>query len=144
MKKVYLFSGLALSGVLAYFLFFRKRKGKVTKLPMTAEQKAKYGEFYENKVAILENQEVKDTKTEEAQFYLDQYEEYDKLYQKEISKVENNPIYRRNPNSPLNSYRKRKANSIKKDRDEVERKINSLGFRKVGGTFIKDSNILTT
>ena len=141
MKKVYLFSGLAITGVLAYLLFFRKRKGRNYLLPKTAEQKAEDIARHRDR---MELKEVKDTKTEEAQFYLDQYEEYDKLYQKEISKVENNPIYRRNPNSPLNSIRKRKANSIKRDRDEVERKINSLGFRKVGGTFIKDSNILTT
>lgn len=137
MKKVYLFSGLALSGVLAYFLFLRKKTKENVELQKSAIQKADFSER-------LETQEVKDTKTEEAQFYLDQYEEYDKLYQKEISKVENNPIYRRNPNSPLASWRKKRANSIKRDRDEVERKINSLGFRKVGGTFIKDSNILTT
>lgn len=141
MKKVYLFSGLALSGVLAYFLFLRKKTNENVELQKSAIQKAKSSSSYSDR---LEVKEVKDTKTEEAQFYLDQYEEYDKLYQKEISKVENNPIYRRNPNSPLNSIRKRKANSIKRDRDEVERKINSLGFRKVGGTFIKDSNILTT
>lgn len=137
MKKVYLFSGLALSGVLAYFLFLRKKTKENVELQKSAIQKADFSER-------LETQEVKDTKTEEAQFYLDQYEEYDKLYQKEISKVENNPIYKRNPNSPLASWRKKRANSIKRDRDEVERKINSLGFRKVGGTFIKDSNILTT
>ena len=137
MKKVYLFSGLSLSVVLAYFLFLRKKTKENVELQKSAIQKADFSER-------LETQEVKDTKTEEAQFYLDQYEEYDKLYQKEISKVENNPIYKRNPNSPLASWRKKRANSIKRDRDEVERKINSLGFRKVGGTFIKDSNILTT
>ncbi len=141
MKKVYLFSGLALSGVLAYFLFLRKKTNENVELQKSVIQKAKSSSSYSDR---LETKEVKDTKTEEAQFYLDQYEEYDKLYKKTLIPLQTNPRYNRNRNSPFSGLIQRRADSIKKDRDEVERKINSLGFRKVGDTFIKDSNILKT
>ena len=141
MKKVYLFSGLALTGVLAYLMFFRKKTKENVELQKSAIQKAESSGLFDDR---LETQEVKDTKTEEAQFYLDQYEEYDKLIKQKLSPLGTNPIYRRNNRGAFSMLLQRQADAIKKDRDEVEKKINSLGYRKVGDTFIKDSNILTT
>ena len=160
MKKIYLVSGLAITGVLAYFMFFRKKKGKVTQLPMTAEQKAEIKKLFGNKIEYEGNLEEKDTTKEEAQFFLDQYEELNKIYKQEIEKTKLHPLMNRDVKQKLqfeNFIRTgevprgfsrvifyKKLVSIKNDLKEVEQKINKLGYTKVGDTFVKSSNILTS
>ena len=153
MKKIYLVSGLAITGVLAYFMFFRKRKGKVTLLSTSAET------HFEPLVA-RKDIEVKDTTKEEARFFLDQYEEINKIYKKEIEKTRNNPLMNRDIRNRVafENFVKtgevprgfgrvifyKKLVSLKNDLDEVEQKINNLGYKKVGDTFVQSSNILTS
>ena len=153
MKKIYLVSGLAITGVLAYFMFFRKRKGKVTLLSTSAAT-------HFAPLVARKDIEVKDTTKEEARFFLDQYEEINKIYKKEIEKTRNNPLMNRDIRNRVafENFVKtgevprgfgrvifyKKLVSLKNDLDEVEQKINNLGYKKVGDTFVKSSNILTS
>ena len=128
MKKIYLVSGLAITGVLAYFMFFRKKKGKVTQLPMTAEQKAEIKKLFGNKIEYEKiNIQFKDYRDVKQKL---QFENF--IRTGEVPRGFSRVIF----------YKK--LVSIKNDLKEVEQKINKLGYTKVGDTFVKSSNILTS
>ena len=156
MKKIYLLSGLALSGVLAYFMFFRKKNNVLEQESVVDDSVASTP-----KDNLLDSSSVvKDTTKEEAQFYLDQYEELNKIYKKKIEKTRVHPFMNRNLKQKLafeNFIRTGEVPrgfsrvifyenlvSLKNDLKEVEQKINNLGYKKVGDTFVKSSNILTS
>lgn len=156
MKKIYLLSGLALSGVLAYFMFFRKKNNVLEQESVVDDSVASTP-----KDNVLDSSSVvKDTTKEEAQFYLDQYEELNKIYKKKIEKTRVHPFMNRNLKQKLafeNFIRTGEVPrgfsrvifyenlvSLKNDLKEVEQKINNLGYKKVGDTFVKSSNILTS
>ena len=156
MKKIYLVSGLAITGVLAYFMFFRKKNNVLEQESVVNDSVASTP-----KDNVLDSSSVvKDTTKEEAQFFLDQYEEINKIYKKEIDKTRNNPLMNRDIRNRVafENFVKtgevprgfgrvifyKKLVSLKNDLDEVEQKINNLGYKKVGDTFVKSSNILTS
>ena len=156
MKKIYLVSGLAITGVLAYFMFFRKMNNVLEQQSVVDDSVASTP-----KDNVLDSSSVvKDTTKEEAQFFLDQYEEINKIYKKEIDKTRNNPLMNRDIRNRVafENFVKtgqvptgfgrvifyKKLVSLKNDLDEVEQKINNLGYKKVGDTFVKSSNILTS